>query len=468
MYREGLNRRAFLRRLSAASAAAAAGPALLLPGVQVAAASARRFQTSAPEITIDDFTSANIDWQQAQGEELIFGVVQHPWTTAIEPLLPMFTELTGITVTQQIASETEFLTNLAVTLGGGSSTPDLFMMLALGQYATAQWIEPLDDYLTDSDLTDANWYDTEDIFTASFNYPVFAADNQRYAMAITAEAMTPFLRGDLMDEQGLDIPETFDELYELAGALKTEEIAGIAMRGKPTNDAVTAPGSGFIWSYGGQIIDEDGQIAFDSDEAIAGVEMYGRMLRDHGPTGVASYHWYEVVTDFQQGQVAIACDSSTLVPQIEDPELSQVAGQARYGTFPRHGDLPARPFASHWMLGMNARSEHKTAAWLLMEFLTSKPGAIITARGGATPPRTTAWQDPAFVEQYGEQAAEAAMANIQAGDPTLVTRAIFHPQWPEIGDYLAVAFNQVITGSASAEDALTEAANRSREVLENF
>ncbi len=465
MYRARLNRRSFLQRLSAANAALIAGPALLVDRGLAAPSRALRLQSDVPEITVDDFTSADIDWQQAQGQELIFGAAQHPWTSAITPLLPLFTELTGVTVTQQVASETEFLTKLAVTLGGGGPTPDVFMMLALGQYATAQWIEPLDEYLADAELTDPMWFDADDIFPASFGYPVFAADNRRYAMAITTEAMTPFLRKDLMDAQGLSEPVTFDDLYNLAGALKTAEIAGIAMRGKPTNDAVTAPGAGFIWSYGGQIIDEQGQIAFDSDAAIAGVEMYGKTLRDNGPAGVASYHWYEVLTDFIQGKSAIGIDSSNMVLDIEDPEQSQVVGNVLYGTFPRHDDLPSHPYVSHWMFGMNAKSEHKEAAWLLMQFLTSKPGAILTARNRAVPPRASAWADPIFVGLFGEQAAEAAMANIRAGDPTLVTRAIFHPQWPQIGDNLAVAFNQVITGSASARDALTDAANKSREIV---
>jgi len=465
MYRARLTRRSFVQRLSAANAALLAGATLLGDRAFAAPNRALLRQADAPEITIDDFTSADIDWQQAKDQELIFGAAQHPWSTAITPLLPMFTELTGITVTPQVASETEFLTKLAVTLGGGSPTPDVFMMLALGQYATAQWIEPLDEYLADTNLTDPAWFDSEDIFPASFGYPVFAADNRRYAMAITTEAMTPFMRKDLMDAQGLSAPETFEDLYSVSAALKTGEMAGIAMRGKPTNDAVTAPGAGFIWSYGGQIIDEQGEIAFDSDAAIAGVEMYGKTLKDNGPAGVASYHWYEVLTDFIQGKAAIGIDSSNMVLDIEDPEKSQVAGKVLYGAFPHHEDLPPRPYVSHWMFGMNAKSEHKDAAWLLMEFLTSKPGAILTARNRAVPPRASAWADPVFVELFGEQAAEAAMANIRAGDPTLVTRAIFHPQWPQIGDNLAVAFNQVITGSASAKDALTEAANKSREVL---
>src|SRR4051794_3324546 len=93
-----LNRRLFVQRLTAANAALLARSALLGQHALAAPRRALLRQDDAPEVTIDDFKSAQIDWQQAKGQELIFGAAQHPWSTAITPLLPMFTELTGITV----------------------------------------------------------------------------------------------------------------------------------------------------------------------------------------------------------------------------------------------------------------------------------------------------------------------------------------------------------------------------------
>ena len=44
------------------------------------------------------WTSADIDWRSQEGRTIVLNAVQHPWTDAITPLVPLFTELTGINV----------------------------------------------------------------------------------------------------------------------------------------------------------------------------------------------------------------------------------------------------------------------------------------------------------------------------------------------------------------------------------
>ena len=77
------------------------------------------------------FKNANIDWKQASGTELVVGGLQHPWFEKHSPFLESFTELTGITVKQEIQSDTEYVTEVPVKLGGGSTTPDVYMVWAL-------------------------------------------------------------------------------------------------------------------------------------------------------------------------------------------------------------------------------------------------------------------------------------------------------------------------------------------------
>ncbi|MFN8455775.1 MAG: extracellular solute-binding protein [Anaerolineae bacterium] len=413
---------------------------------------------AAQDTDLTAYTDAGIDWQQAAGEEIILGGLEHPWIEALTPLLPQFTELTGIKVTPQIASETEYVTKMPVTLGGGSATPDVFMVWAMGQAVAAKWLEPLDMYYADPKLTDLAWYDEADIFNSARQFPVWPTDKRRYTATITAEAQTLFLRKDLLEEKGLEAPKTFDDLLALAEALKSDDMAGIAMRAKPTGDAVAWPAAGFVFSYGGQIIDENGQAVFDSPEAVAAIEMYAKLLGENGPQGVATYHWYESLNDFMQGKVAISGDSSNFAADIENPEKSTVAGKTLYGAFPQQGNLPSKPNLWHWMIGMNAASEHKTAAWLFIQWATSKPTSLQLGRNGAAPARISTWQDADFKARFGEQAAEAALANLKNADGAVMTRTWFNPKGPEVLDLFAVAVNEVITGSKDAQSALSEAA----------
>ncbi len=446
----GISRRDFLGRISAGI-----GAGLL----------AARVPTIFAQSQSEAYADANIDWGQAAGSSLVLGGLQHPWMAAITPLLPIFTELTGIEVEAQTASEAEYIAEVPVTLGGGSDTPDVYMVWSMGQAVAAGWLEPLDGYFADGNLTDAAWYNADDIFTSARQFPVWPEDSVTYAMAITAEAQTLFMRGDLLEASGMSAPATFDDLYDLALALKTDDIAGIAMRAKPTAGSVPWSSGGYIFSYGGEIVDRDGRAAFDSSEAVAAIEMYAKTLRDGGPLGIGNYDWYESLEDYKQGFSAIACDSSNFATDIENPEASQIAGKTLYGAFPAAGDLPSKPNMWHWMIGMNAASMNKTGAWLFLKWATSAPTSAMLAASGAATTRTSAWNSEAFSQRFGAQAVEAALANLQSADGDVMTRAWFHPQSGEILTQLAIAVNEVIIGVSEAGPALQRAAANANEAI---
>jgi multiple sugar transport system substrate-binding protein len=450
--RRGITRRRLMQAAGAAGAGAIAIPSF--DGFSAAAQDA-----------MADYAAAEIDWKMADGKEIVLGALEHPWTAAVEPVLPLFTELTGITVDLQKSSETEYVTKLPVTLAGGSTTPDVFMVWSIGQAIEGGFLEPLDDYFSNPELTDLAWYDEADIFQGARDFTVWPADGERYSVAITAEAQTLFMRKDLLEEAGIGAPETMDDLYAAAAQLKTEDVAGMVMRAKSTADAVNWTAGGFIFSYGAEIIDEQGQAVFDSPEAVAAIEMYGKILRDTGPTGVGNYHWMESLGDFMQGKAAIACDSSNFTLDIENPEKSTVVGNVLYGAVPGGGGNPGSPNMWFWLLGMNGESENKDAAWLFTQWVTNKPTSLMVARNRAALPRTSAWEDPEFRAGFGEQAAEAALANLEAANGAKFTRAWFNPKWPQVGDALAIAINEVVVGSKDAQTALTEAAAKANEEL---
>ena len=206
---------------------------------------------------------------------------------------------------------------------------------------SAGWLEPLNGYYADANLIDAAWYEEDDIFASARSFPVWN-DDERYVASITAEAQTLFMNQPLLDAAGASVPSTFDELYETAVALKSDTTAGIAMRAKATGDAGPWPAGGFVFSYGGEIVGSDGVVKLDSPEAIAAIDMYGKLLRDAGPLGVGSYHWYECLNDFMTEAVAIGLDSSNFATDIANPDKSLVAGNAVYGAMPKAGDNPPK------------------------------------------------------------------------------------------------------------------------------
>ncbi|AYD00591.1 extracellular solute-binding protein [Neorhizobium sp. NCHU2750] len=409
------------------------------------------------------YSSASVDWQQAKGTTITLAGATHPWSDAILPLIPMFTELTGIKVTTDFQSESEFLTSLPVKLGAGSSVPDVFMYLSYGQGIGAGWLEPLNSYYSNKDLIDPSWYGEDDLLGAARGFPLWK-DGERYAFPITSESQIMFFNDEAMSGAKASVPKTFEELLATAKALKSASMAGIAMRAKAATSA-TAASMGFLFSYGGRMVDDSGKVAFHSAEGIKALDIYGQLLREAGPLGVGTYDWYEVLNDFTQGAAAIASDSSNFATTIGNPAKSRVAGKVSYSSLVSDGSHPVTPYMSCWQACINAKSEKKKAAFLFMVWATSKPTALLASAKGLATTRASAWSSEAFGKAFGPQAAKAALNSLSTADVGRSKEILFHPQAPMIFDAFATATNEIVTGGVSAADALTSAATRANRAI---
>lgn len=407
--------------------------------------------------------SAKIDWKRQSGKTIVLNGVQHPWMDAITPLVPHFSKLTGIDVKVQTQSESEYIAALPVKLGAKSTTPDIYMVWALGQAVTAGWLEPLTPMLADKNLTDIAWWDTDDLFPSTRAYQTWS-DGQQYVVSVTAEAQTLFGNKTMLDAKGLALPKTMEELHSTAVALKTSDVAGIALRAK-SGDGATWPAGGFVFTYGGAIIGLDGKVAVDSPEAVAAIDMYGKLLRDAGPIGVGNYHWMECLNDFMAGAVAMSSDSSNFATDIANKDKSSVAGQAVYGTMPVAPGKPAKPNIYNWTIGMNPSTPNKDAAFLFLLWATSKPTAAMAAAAGLATQRTSAWQTSAFRDRFGAQAVEAVLENLKVADADLMKATWFHPKGPQILDAFGIGVNQVVTGAKDAQAAMKGAAETIRQAI---
>jgi multiple sugar transport system substrate-binding protein len=436
------NRRSFVKGLAAAGA--------VLPALTVLP------RTGFAEDAASAYAGAAIDWKQFSGQTINLAGAVHPWSNAISPLLADFTKLTGINVVTDFQLETTYLSALPIRLGRGDSTPDIFMYTTYGQGISGGWLEPLNGYYSNKALTDLGWYDESDLLRTARAFPVWS-DGERYAFPITSEAMTLFINKDARAAKDLPVPQTFDELLATAKAVKTNDISGIAMRAQAGGNS-SPPAMGFVFSYGGDMV-KDNKAAFASPEAIAAIDMYGRLLSQAGPAAVGSYEWYQVLDDFLQGRTAMAIDSSNFATDISNPAKSRVARQAEFAVFPH---LPSRtpiPFMSHWQACVNSKSRNKGAAFLFLQWATSKPTSLKTAAAGLATTRVSAWSSDGFKKAFGAQAAEAALTNLQDADVERAKAVLFHQQQRVILDAFMIGVNEVVSGAKSAKDAMTAAAD---------
>ncbi len=408
------------------------------------------------------YAKAALDWKQFAGQTITLAGAIHPWSSAIAALLPDFTKLTGISVVPDFRLETTYLGALPIQLNRGDSTPDVFMFTTYGQGISGGWLEPLNAYYSDKSLTDPPWYDENDILKTARTFPLWR-DGERYAIPITSEAVTLFINGDALAARNLQVPRTFKELLVTANAIKTSEMSGIAMRAQAGGNS-SVPAMSFLFSYGAAMV-EDNKVAFASPEAIAAIEMYGKLLSQAGSPGVSGYEWYHVLDDFLQRRTAMAIDSSNFATDISNPAKSHVAGKAVFAAFPHLAGRTSVPFMSHWQACINSRSRNKRAAFLFLLWATSRPTSMRTAAAGLATTRVSAWSSEDFKKAFGAQAAEAALTNLQNADVDRAKAILFHPQSRPILDAFMIGVNEVVSGAKPAKIAMTNAAEKANAVI---
>ena len=107
------------------------------------------------------------DWKQFDGGQVRLILNKHPYTESLLPLIPEFTELTGITVPEPlILPEAEFFQKLrARSLNRRRRVRRLHdrPVPCTGPTTSAGWTEPLEPFLADPNMTSPD-YDAADIF----------------------------------------------------------------------------------------------------------------------------------------------------------------------------------------------------------------------------------------------------------------------------------------------------------------
>jgi len=409
---------------------------------------------------------ANIDWTQHRGEKITMMMCEHWYTDAIKPLISDFEKLTGISISMSVHSEDDFYKKLKLALAAGNVTPDVFMVgnLDIAQFAAAGWLEAIDSYLSNPRLTDRDWYDYDDVFSTVKKVGTF--NGKQYIAGIpTAELEIMYYRTDIFTEAGIAVPETYDELYDIAKKLHTDEISGFVTRGA-RGISNWWEWTGIFLSYGGRFFDASGNPIFNSPQGIAATEMWRKLLKETGPRGVETFTWLMNVGYFRSGKSATCFEASGVTPLMIHPEESQIVGKIGYAQLPHVPGGKPVPNYWTWALGMNSNSRHKEASWLLLEWLSSKYITYKAAlRGGAGGVRASLLATPAFEIAYGPEWTKVVTEGLaKYVEPKLVP---YHmPEISEIVDEISIGLCNVLTGVETPKEALDNAAQRVREILQ--
>ena len=418
------------------------------------------------------YHQAKIDWRQAAGKSLTIAMNKHPFTESLLPLISQFKDLTGIAVDYLILPKDQYFPRLAADL---SSQQGQFPVIMTGpmrnwEFVSADWIVPLDDFLTNPKLTDPSWYKIEDF------YPALIAANRwdgkigggvgkgsLYSIPVMEESYILAYRKDIFDQYHIEVPTTFEGMAEAARQVrKNAGIAGIVARGTPT---IASLGTGFLSGLKSYTNDQWSELTDKMQADLADprsvkyTEMWVDMIRESGPPNWASMQWYDAKDAFASGQAGMIADCDFFAAGYEDPATSKIAGKVGYALLPAGSEGKTYSGLWTWALGVNKAAKDKNAAWLFVQWATS-PRTLLEAtvsHRNYNPSRTSIAKDPRVQKAMGSWGNGTYVKIVEKNLETARVAWVPEPLRARLGDTWARALHAIYFKRMTAADALKHA-----------
>lgn len=340
----------------------------------------------------------------AQAKEIRVLLANHPYGDLLKSAAPEFEQASGIKVNIESLQEGQLTTKLTTEFATRSSSVDVFMTRPLQEgkmFYKNGWYEPL----TGLDFSD---YPPNVMSVASFG-------GRPYICPLVTEWQVLYYRKDVLQKAGIKVPTTFAELEAAARAVNSEELAGIASRGKGA--AAVTQLSSYVYNHGGLYLDK-GVAVFDRKPALEAIRFYGKLLGTYGPKGITSMSWENIMPLFQAGKIAMWTDASVFYGQLVDPAKTQIpAENVGIATFPA-GPKTNSPFiVTSWGIAVAKQSKHKDLAKQFLQWATSKELAARGMLANITMARSSVWADKAVVSKINPGLVETRVFAARNGYP---------------------------------------------------
>ncbi len=267
-----------------------------------------------------------------------------------------------------------------------------------------------------------------------------------------------YYRTDLLEKYDLNPPETWEDLESAAEIIQEGE------RGEGNSDFV-----GFVWqgnayegltcnalewiasNEGGQIIEPDGEITVNNENAVAIINMAAGWVGTISPNGVTGMAEEDARAIWQGGNAAFMRNWPYAYSLSEDDD-SAVQGVFEVSALPAGSGSPAATLGG-WQLGVSQYSENVEAAADVALFLASEEIQKMRAVEGAF--------NPTIMSLYeDEEVLEAApfFGSLYDVFINAVARpsTISAPRYNEVSTAFFRAVHSVLTGDMDAAEALEE------------
>ncbi len=207
-------------------------------------------------------------------------------------------------------------------------------------------------------------------------------------------------------------------------------------------------------SYGGNWMDDAGNVTVDSDAYRQGLELY-KMLADAGatPRDSLSYEYAEANAAFASGQVAAMVQWNAAAGELTNPETAPAVAEVTETIAPPAGPDGRFTHIHGLGFGLNKAAPNKAGAARFIAWLSSEEGALVYGRNQGSPALT-----PEVVAAIAEERPDLVKLGVFANDYGFVMNGGTSANALAIYELQASEFTAYWAGQKSLDDALAAVA----------
>ena len=404
------------------------------------------------------------------GTTLVVNFPAHPHYNAVMKILPEFTRETGIEVEVDQLPYLKMRERQTLELGQDEGDYDLiaYVVFSKADYVYADQLENLARYFMNPKLSDPA-YDADDLIDGYVYNIGFAGGDKGYLEGKTgslfgipygSETSILGYRKDIFDKHGLKVPTNYDELLDIACRIPKLEpgMGGLSSRAASGHHASHA----FLLHLaplGGRVFDDQWNPIVNNAAGVKAANAL-KTIVDCGPKGAATFGFGEALGSFLNGDTAMFLDTTVVAGQINDPSKSKVVDKVGWAMHPmgvRRGSQ-----TGGFGIGIPRNAANKEAAFLLMQWLTSKKGDKLVALAGGNPSRFSTHQDADVNKKFPHM--KTFGEALKYADPDW--RPII-PVWGKINADLGTTLSKVLTEDLDIQKALDGVAERTRVIMQD-
>ncbi|MFK7994414.1 MAG: sugar ABC transporter substrate-binding protein [Granulosicoccus sp.] len=385
-----------------------------------------------------------------------------PGYEAAEAMLPEFEQATGINVNIiKHPYENALGEQVRDFVAGGDLDVALIDLVWIGNFAENGWIEPVSKFTSNAAITDPE-LDIDDFFPLVLN--AFGGWNDTvYGLPFDNYSGLLFYNECMLKDAGFDgPPETWSELKDTYGpALTKDGKYAFALQSKRNETQSADSFARMLWPFGGSFLDADFRSNLLSEESQAGLQ-FRQELMQYMPEGIVAYDHAEAVNGLAQGDVAMLTEWSAFYSSLKNPETSKVADCLKIAPEPK-GPAGRKPALGGFSLAVASQADdnEQAAAWLFIQWITSKANAMEYLERGGVPARQSVYAADGVAEKY--DFVPALVESWQDGVPEFRPR---FAEWPEITEIVQEWGTRMMLGEVSTKEGAMEMGNRMEAVLE--